>query len=152
MRIPREALVLVYRERGGERELLVLRRAPAREGYWHAVAGAPEGDETDAEAAVRELREETGLDAGGGLIELGHRYVYPLEAEPPARRARYAPGVEAVSGQCFAVEAPAGWEPRLDDEHDAYRWCPAHEAVRLLRWPEAREAVRVLERRLEAAA
>ena len=41
---------------------------------------------------------------------------------------------------------PSAWEPELDWEHDAYRWCGADEAVELLYWPEPRELVRDLTR------
>jgi hypothetical protein len=57
----------------------------------------------------------------------------------------------AITG--FAAEAPPRWEPTIDEEHVAYRWCTAGEAVRLLRYPEPQDAVRrVAERLAEAAA
>ena len=37
-----------------------------------------------------------------------------------------------------------GWEPRLDWEHDDYRWCPPAEARALLRWADAADAVEKL--------
>ena len=47
--------------------------------------------------------------------------------------------------EVFTVEAPAGWEPELNREHDDSRWCGGPEARRLLRWPEPRElATRLL--------
>lgn len=52
--------------------------------------------------------------------------------------------VEEIIVDCFAVEVPEGWEPRLDDEHDDYRWCGPEEAVALLHWPETHELVRAL--------
>ena len=45
----------------------------------------------------------------------------------------------------FDAEAPAAWEPQLNEEHDDYRWCDAAEAADLLHWPEPRElAARLL--------
>lgn len=41
----------------------------------------------------------------------------------------------------FLAEAPPGWEPVLDAEHVASRWCSPEEAVSLLAYPEPREAV-----------
>ena len=59
MRPPYEVFVLVRRDD----EYLILHRSPRQGAYWHCVAGGVEEGETYAEAAVRELREETGLSA-----------------------------------------------------------------------------------------
>lgn len=138
MRRPEEAAVVV--RRAGE--YLVLRRTPERHGYWHLVAGALEYGEEAGAAARRELREETGLDAGvRPLLELS----YALAGDPPEVRARFAPDVETVRVHAFLAEAPPGWEPVLDEEHDAYRWCSAEAAVELLAYPEPRAAVQAAE-------
>ncbi len=133
-RLPLEAMVVVRRPAPGGGEVLLLHRSPARQAYWHLVAGALEPGEGFDEAARRELLEETGLRTQR-LRPLGLRYLYPLAEEPPWSRARYAAGVEQVDVRCFAADAPVGWEPALDEEHDAYRWSDADGAAVLLRWP-----------------
>jgi 8-oxo-dGTP pyrophosphatase MutT (NUDIX family) len=55
-----QEIVVVVRRDG---ELLAMRRAPERLGYWSLVSGGVEPDETPEEAAQRELLEETGLRA-----------------------------------------------------------------------------------------
>lgn len=144
MRMPREAAVFVYK---GERFLLM--RRPL-EGYWHVVAGVVEEGESYAEGAIRELREETGMQPTGRLLDLQRPQAYAI-SEDLRCRYDYPPGTTEVVIQTFAVEAPSGWEPVLNDEHDDHRWCSLDEAVSLLHWPEARAALGVLAERLKAA-
>lgn len=116
-------------------------------GYWHVVAGVVEPAETYADAAARELFEESGLE--GVLVDLEHPVTYPVTEE--LREAYgYPADVSEVVVQSFAAEAPPDWEPVLNEEHDEYRWCTVEEAMAMLYWPEAREAVRILARRLAA--
>lgn len=121
----RDHEVVVVIRRGAE--LLVLERAPARGGYWNLVAGGVEPGEQPDAAAARELREETGLEAS----------VAPLDVQL---------GYEGRSGHVrldpFVADAPAGWEPVLDEEHLSYRWCSLDDAVELLAYEEPRIAVR----------
>jgi 8-oxo-dGTP pyrophosphatase MutT (NUDIX family) len=128
--------VFVFVRRG--EEYLVLHRSPEQGAYWHCVAGGLEEGETYAEAAARELREETGLDAL--LQDLDRPYDYTLEDWEP----RHAPAGGQIHVECFLAEAPADWEPSLDWEHDEYRWCGVEEAVALLYWPEPREVLEEL--------
>jgi dihydroneopterin triphosphate diphosphatase len=137
-----EVAVFVTRKRGAE--VLILHRSPVQGGYWHVVAGGVEPGESATEAAERELREETGLVAeavaGVEVVE----YVYALTEEPADRRDRYDPSVAHVHVTCFQVDAPDGWEPELDWEHDDHRWCGPVEAFEALRWPATAEALRRL--------
>jgi dATP pyrophosphohydrolase len=149
VRRPEEALIVVHRPGGDGHEFLVLERAPDRQGYWHVVAGALEWGESAAAAAERELLEETGLAAS--VEDLGGEYAYRLDDEPPEVRARFAPEVEEIKIHAFAAEAPAGWEPRLDEEHVGYRWCSAADAVEIVEYEEPRAAVREAALRLGVA-
>jgi lipoyl(octanoyl) transferase len=132
-----QEIVVVVRREG---ELLVLRRAPERLGYWSLVAGGLEPEETPIVAAQRELLEETGLKTE--VRELPVALSYSLLDDPPAIRARYAPGVETVTVHAFVADAPAGWEPTLDAEHDLHRWCDLDDALELMVYETTRRALR----------
>lgn len=140
MRTPWEAGVFVYRDD----KLLLMHRA--EDGYWHVVAGVVEYGEGITDAALRELREESGL-IGAQLMDLGPPVRYPITAEL-RQQYDYPPDLREVTVYSFAARAPAGWEPTLNEEHDEYRWAMIDEAVSLLHWPEARGAARSLATRL----
>ncbi len=135
LRRPEEVLVFVRR---GD-DFLVLRRSERQGGYWHSVAGALEPGESYAQAATRELLEETGLAADPS--DLGRPYSYSLEGEE-WRLWDLPPGTERILVECFVVHAPDEWEPTLDWEHDEHRWCPRDEAAALLFWPEVGDLLR----------
>jgi 8-oxo-dGTP pyrophosphatase MutT (NUDIX family) len=135
------AEVAVFVTRRGGRDVLLVHRSPEQGGYWHVVAGGVELGETAAEAAVRELLEETGLAARvADGIEVTE-YVSTLTREPADRD---EPSALAVGVTCFRVTAPDNWEPTLDWEHDGHRWCDSGEAASALRWPGTAQALRTL--------
>jgi phosphatase NudJ len=115
--------VLVVVRRGNE--FLVVHRSPENDAFWHLVSGGVEQGETFAEAAVRELQEETGLSAPVASLDSSFGY-------------------DGIRVECFIAEAPEAWEPALDWEHDGYRWLERDEAVELLFWPEPSALVRSL--------
>jgi 8-oxo-dGTP pyrophosphatase MutT (NUDIX family) len=59
----------------------MLRRCPSRGGFWQGVSGAPLVGETDTEAAVREVLEETGFDVAKRIFPLGVSYAYALRSD-----------------------------------------------------------------------
>jgi 8-oxo-dGTP pyrophosphatase MutT (NUDIX family) len=138
MRGPDEVAIFVLRH--DRSEVLVVHRSPDLGGYWHTIAGGVEAGEALPDAAARELLEETALRVA--VHETGIAFHYPLTEEPPERRARYAPDITAVRVSCFVADAPDGWEPTLDHEHDDYRWVAADDAPDALFWPDVADALR----------
>lgn len=134
---PEEVLLVVFRPGP---EFLVLLRSPERHGYWNLVAGGVEEGEAPADAARRELDEES-------------RLADPVRFESlPLDLAYVRPEGSKVVLHAFMAEAAPGWEPVLDEEHVEYRWCSAADADVLLAYPEPREAVGYVARLLEGAA
>ena len=111
--------------------LLLLRRTPARGGFWQILTGRCEPGESPLQTAARELFEETGFAPQlRDLRDLGYTHAFAL-----AGTARFA------RETAFAVQA--GGEPWLSDEHDAFRWCTLAEALPLLPFEGLRRAARL---------
>ncbi|NML55157.1 NUDIX domain-containing protein [Streptomyces sp. R302] len=62
--------------RQGDKILLSQRGGPYGYGQWHAPSGKLDPGETPLQAAVRELREETGLHALPDALTLGHTVIH----------------------------------------------------------------------------
>lgn len=120
-----------YRSADGMSEFLLLHRS-GRDGspFWQGVSGWIEPGEAPHLAALRELREETGLEA----IELfAVDSVFDLYAWKRGT-------VEAIVP--FAARVAADAEPELSEEHDDWRWGSLAEAVRLVPYEPQRAALR----------
>jgi 8-oxo-dGTP pyrophosphatase MutT (NUDIX family) len=116
--------------------LLLLRRPPSRGRIWVPVSGKVEPTDRDYPSALRrELAEETGFVDFRRLFDLDWEVVF-----------------EGVPGQqwrlhAFGVELDRPLPPRLSDEHEAYAWVSAREALARLHYSDNRGAVgRLLER------
>lgn len=111
-------------------EMLLLRRAPGTRctGAWETVHGKIEPGERPEVAAVRELREETGLECERLYnVTLGGFYLHTQ-------------GVLALS-VVFCALVAADAVPVIGDEHDAMKWLPIAEAMDQCAWPREREAM-----------
>lgn len=111
MEIRSVAMALVVIERGTDRVLL-LRRANTDSfpGEWFYITGSVEEDETAAQAALRELFEETALT----VEELYSADLCEQFYEPDRGSISVMP--------VFCAYVSKGSEPKLNDEHDAWEW------------------------------
>ena len=108
-------------------DVLLLERAD-HPGWWQSVTGSRESaDEPLAETARREVREETGIEAGGGLADWSLSDTYTIY---PEYRHRYAPGTIMNREHVFGLLVPRDVAIRLAPrEHTAWRWLPADAAA-----------------------
>lgn len=121
-----QSVLVVVATTGGD-VLLMRRSRPS--GFWQSVTGSLAGGESPRAAAVRELREETGLLAGGGLLDLRRSVLFPIL---PAWRARYRKNVCFNREYWFALILPSRRLIRLNPkEHLECRWLPAPHAAEL---------------------
>jgi dATP pyrophosphohydrolase len=123
---PVSVLVLIHTP---ARDVLLLERA-SRPGYWQSVTGSREGAEALIETALREVREETGIDAeADDLVDWQMSNRFEIFAE---WRDRYAPGVTENVEHVFSLCLPGPVAVTLSpSEHSASRWLP---------WPQAAAA------------
>ena len=103
-------------------------------GYWQSVTGSVEGDEMPLQTAVREVFEETGLNAlQYDLQDWQASNVYEIY---PHWRHRYAPGVVENTEHLFGLQLPSALPIHLaPDEHVRYEWVDWREAAqRVFSW------------------
>ena len=138
-KIPVSVLVVIHTP---DLQVLLLERADAP-GLWQSVTGSQDAGETLRETAIREVGEETGLDATR----------YPLtdwnlenQFEIFERwRHRYAPGVTHNTEHVFGLLLPEPLQVTLSPrEHLNQIWLPWREAAeKCFSWSNA-EAIRRL--------
>ena len=135
---PRSVQVVIFTESTSGREYLLLRRVAGHGGFWQSVTGSLEAGETHAQAAVREVYEETGIARGeDDLIALNVINVFEIA---PEWRRKYAPGVTTNEEVCFALKVDK-CEVRIDPcEHDQYVWVNDETAVGMLYWESNKRA------------
>jgi dATP pyrophosphohydrolase len=145
-KIPVSTLVLVHTP---DLRVLLLERADYP-GFWQSVTGSQEPGETLAETAVRELREETGIDAGvfGGVVDWQQQNVYEIF---PRWRHRYPPGTTHNTEHVFSLRVPEPIDISLaPKEHLAHVWLPwADAAPKCFSWSN-RQAIEELPQRVMA--
>lgn len=122
--------VFVLRRQNGEWEALVLERAPAARcpGAWETVHGRIEPGERPEDAAIREVREETGL-----AVER----LYNVTVQP-----FYLHQDNAVMVAVVFAAIVRDASPILGPEHTRAEWMSIGDAERRFAWPRERANVR----------
>ncbi|MFZ5671207.1 MAG: NUDIX hydrolase [Pseudomonadota bacterium] len=130
-RLPRPTAGVVC-IRGGE-VLLVRRANPPRAGQWSLPGGRIEWGETSEQAALRELKEETGCEAELlGLIDVVDGLVASRETGE-------------VTRHFVMVDYAARWtrgEPAAADDALEARFFPLDQALAAVEWDETRRVIR----------
>jgi dATP pyrophosphohydrolase len=141
---PISVLVVIYTS---TLEVLLLERAD-HPGYWQSVTGSRDGVETLHETALREVAEETGLDAAlFNLTDWKMQNVYEIY---PHWRHRYPDGVTQNTEHVFGLQLPRRMEIKISPrEHLELQWLPYQQAADKVFSPSNREAILQLPERVQ---
>ena len=136
---PISSLVLIYTK---DFKVLLMERAD-KAGYWQSVTGSLEDNETPKDAAIREVFEETGINANQYALEdwqLSH--VYEIYTH---WRYRYAPDTTHNTEHIFGLNLPSELPIQLSKhEHVQYLWVDWRDAMdKVFSWTNV-EAIKKL--------
>jgi dATP pyrophosphohydrolase len=137
-KLPQSVLVVIHTP---ALEVLLIRRIDA--GTWQSVTGSKDHEaESFWDTAVREVHEETGLDAtaaGCELVDWGLENVYDMY---PRYLSRYGPGVTRNTERVFCLCVPSICPVQLSPtEHTEWQWQPWHVAADQVFSPSNAEAI-----------
>ena len=142
-KVPVSVLVVIYTQDG---QVLLMERADAP-GFWQSVTGSQDEGETLEQTAIREVREETGLDAS--QFELTPWDIETRYEIYERWRHRYAPGVTHNTEHVFGLRLPSPLPVVLAPrEHLRYVWLPWDAAAERCFSSSNAAAVRLLPTRL----
>jgi 8-oxo-dGTP pyrophosphatase MutT (NUDIX family) len=123
--------VFVIRHNGGDWRVLLLQRAAdgKRPGSWETVYGKIDAREKPEVAALRELREETGLDPSALYdVTVTSFYLHT--------------GQTIQMCITFAAFVADDADVSLSDEHQRYEWLTVDEACARFTWPREIHSLR----------
>lgn len=140
---PVSTLVVIYT---AALDVLLLERADYP-GYWQSVTGSRDDEESLIETAMREVGEETGLDANVyALTDWQEQNVYEIY---PKWRHRYAPGTTHNTEHVFGLQLPQQVAVQLAPrEHLNYQWLSWNQAADKVFSPSNRAAILELPERV----
>ncbi len=144
-RAPFQVLVYPYRQTGQNQwEFAIFKRAD--EGFWQAIAGGGEGNETPLQAARREAFEEAGILPTAEFMCLDTIESIPVTgfAESPA----WGEQIYVIPQHCFGVHLISP-ELTLSEEHSEYAWLGYEQARQCIRFDGNKTALWELHQRLK---
>jgi dATP pyrophosphohydrolase len=123
----------VYLKTDDDLKFLLLKRNKNKiyEHLWQGVAGKIEEGETPPEAAIRELKEETGLDPVNMFVADHVSRFYEVHGD----RVNIVP--------IFGIEA-GSTEVTLSDEHIDFKWVNIKDALNTLVWNGQKEGIQTV--------
>ena len=141
-KIPESVLVVIHTL---QRDVLLIERID-HPGFWQSVTGSKDSSsESLLDTAVREVREETGIQADAcRFLDWSVSNIYDIY---PAWQHRYAPGITRNTEHVFSLCVPSETQITLSPaEHTAFQWLPYRTAADACYSPSNAEAILMLPR------
>lgn len=124
----------IYSWESDRLKILLFKRADGKiyQNQWRMVGGKKEGDETSWQAALREMKEETGLEPAEFWVlpSINHFYEHKKDK------------IHLIPA--FAAKIPFNSIIQLNSEHSEYKWVYPEEASHYLQWPEQNRLISLL--------
>ena len=117
-----------------EPRFLLFKRAQGHiyQGQWRMIGGKVETGETYWQAALRELKEETGLTSSMLWTVPSVNQFYEHKTD------------KIFTIPAFAAEIHEDEEIVLDSEHSKFNWFSVQKAVEVIIWPEQRRLLKLV--------
>ena len=122
--------VIVFHKNTSENlEILLIRNK--KSGQWGFAKGRVENNETLVETAIREVKEEVGLE----LSNLKEDLCY---------ESNYVDDCNNKKNVVYFIKEVKKFKPKLNDEIDDYQWVSLEKAFEILLFPELKEIIKKL--------
>lgn len=126
----------LFRIKEGKLEFLLLKRAVSESlypGLWQPITGRMNPGEKAWEAAIREIKEETGIIPEAFWVV-------------PNVNSYYNPVKDTASIiPVFAGRVAESSTVKISSEHDDYRWATLEETLPLFAWPGQRNSAAIIQ-------
>ncbi len=118
---------ILFRKKNEVLEYLLLKRIPAKGGFWQPVTGGIE-DEDKLAAAYREVMEETGIkkDQILRVLEDVHYFTFPHSSNIDMKE--YVYGFEVHPDTEVTIHS------NIYPEHEEFQWVNYETALKMLKW------------------
>ena len=133
-------VIVYYDEFMNDRTVRLYLLLNYRHGYWNFAKGKLEGNETNLEAAIRELHEETGLTAE----------IFPDFEQPISYMFKDPQGSLVHKTVTYFVGKALIKEVVISSEHLSYQWLPLRAALQELTYVNAQQILSMADHFLDS--
>lgn len=131
--------IFIFRIVNKKVQYLLFKRIKEKGGFWQPVTGMVENNETLTKAALREMKEETGIDDFIRIIKNVHKFKFDNEN----------PYEEHIFGAEIKPEQDIDINNNIYPEHDKFKWCSYENALKILKWEENKKGLIELNKKLK---